>query len=159
MIDVDKLTHEEIIARMEEKEKMLEIFKESHNKVVQQQVEAFNNHLAKVKPILSFLKDKHYVFGHPTTDYTYRLGPILHHDKMNGLLYVLDIEYNWIKQTDLRDEKEKWIGRDEFFSDYDYFGDAMEGLIYATTFYERLIKAYQEDIDNKEEQLAKYRNL
>jgi hypothetical protein len=141
---------------LEQKGKVLSDLETKYQKLLNKQVDLFNNYLSERLPIFKFIKKNKFYFRHPKYKYLSSRGPILGYDNDKNLLYVYDMDTSNIIKINMFNNEVKDAWEIEFFKKFN-FEDAIEGLIYNGKLPDILIEDLQKDIARKEELLNKYK--
>lgn len=141
---------------LKEKHDIIVDLRAKHSEAIENKIRIFNKYIEKLLPTFKFIRERMYFFGHPATHYITVRGPILGHNKEEGLLYVYDVEKERLFTINTHDTEDiKSISTYKFFKERN-FKDAIDGLLYNEKLLDIIIDELNKIKNEDEKEIEKY---
>ncbi|MFC8563077.1 hypothetical protein [Peribacillus frigoritolerans] len=148
-------------------QRLMESFDDEINTIeslVQKQRELAEKQEEKVRetafallPLMEKIKDEQHYFIGNETDYRSTRGPILKHDKNENMLYIFSVQKQQPISLNLYDQEEKPLSYRKLLEAVE-FPLIMKGLLITLTHLENLKKRYQENNEELDAELERFKN-
>lgn len=143
---------------LEENEKFVNQYRESYERLINEQEKIIVTYISKLAPILNYLVNKGYVFIHPSLKYNSKLGAILDYNGERNLLYIWDIKSHIVKEINMHNQDERLITLNVFIR-FCNFENAINGILFCLKLQNELTEEYQKEIDMREQIISKYQDI
>ncbi|WP_238902682.1 hypothetical protein [Clostridium sp. YIM B02506] len=141
-----------------EKHNIIKELRKGHEEAIESKIRIFNKYMEKLLPTFKFIRERMYFFGHPATHYITKIGPIIGHNKEEGLLFAYEVEKERIVVINTHDTEDvKPISTYKFFRERS-FKDVIDGLTYNEKLLDIIIDELNE-IKNKDEKEIENYNI
>lgn len=157
-MNIDDLVIENELLRMQKRQEKIDEIQKSIQDVTNSEIEVFNILAHKLNPLIYHLRDNGFYFGNPKFDYKSSIGPVLAHDKQEGVIYCYQADNDQIvKQTIHIESKPTYYNKREFFENYK-FEDAIAGLEFIFSIYDLAEDSLKNELEKKTTIVERYKN-